>query len=906
MPKPHIPKTYDPKAVESKWYGIWEERGYFNAEPNSDKPSYTIVIPPPNVTDRLHMGHAYNNTFQDVLIRFKRMQGFETLWMPGTDHAGIATQNVVERRLAREGQTRHDLGREAFVQRVWEWRREKGGIIIEQLKVLGCSCDWRRESFTMDDGLSRAVTEVFVRLHEKGLIYRGKYIINWCPRCTTALSDEEVVHREEQGRFYYVRYHIADSENFLTVATTRPETILGDTAVAFHPEDSRHSHLLGKSAIIPLVERNVPIITDSSVDPDLGTGLVKITPAHDPDDFLIGNRHDLPRVNILNDDATLNDNAGKYAGLDRFEAREAVLKDLEAAELIEKVEDRPHHIGHCYRCDTVIEPYISEQWFVKTKPLAEPALKAVSSGEITLYPPRWKKVYEHWMENIRDWCISRQLWWGHRIPVYYCGDCDAVMVLRESPGECTSCGGTSISQDPDVLDTWFSSWLWPFSTLGWPEKTPELEYFYPTQTLVTGHEILFFWVARMVMAGYEFIGAKPFERVYLHGIVRTAEGQKMSKSLGTGIDPLDMVKRFSADAVRYSLLAISSPGQDVRLSETSFEVGRNFSNKLWNAYRFLQLSAPVPSEPGPVYPDLSGAPSELADRWILSQYNRTVQSVTESLENLRFHDALDAASSFLWGEYCDWYLELIKPRLSNDDDDARNAAHIARYLMRGALKLLHPFIPFITEEVWQRLSHPDANSIMVSSWPEPDSTLIDQAAEDEMRLLQDVIVAVRTIRSEMSVPPSRRASLVISAPSDSGAISSDSAIALLKTHRGYIQQLCRVDQIEIGSGLPQPPSSASAVVRQLQIFVPLGGLIDLEFEKKRLEKEMTHFTNLLDSAERRLANDGFLKNAPPEVVDRERKKATDFSAGAERLHKLLTQLDSASPRSKPSPTSQVS
>ncbi|RJP17165.1 MAG: valine--tRNA ligase [Candidatus Abyssobacteria bacterium SURF_5] len=882
-----IPKVYEPHAVEEKWYRYWLEKSYFHSEPNPEKRPYCIVIPPPNVTAELHMGHAFNNTIQDIFIRYHRMLGDETLWMPGTDHAGIATQNVVERTLAREeGLTRHDLGREKFVERVWQWREKYGSKIISQLKRLGCSCDWERERFTMDEGLSNAVIEVFVRLYEKGLIYRGTYIINWCPRCRTALSDEEAIHQEHEGNLWHIRYPIKGEDAYVVVATTRPETMLGDTAVAANPADGRYKHLIGKTAVLPVIGRELPIITDNFVDPSFGTGLVKVTPAHDPNDYLIGQRHNLPFVNIMNEDATLNENAGRYKGYDRFKAREELVKQLQAEGLLEKVERHIHSIGHCQRCDTLLEPLLSDQWFVKMKPLAEPALQAVIEGRIKFYPERWTKVYIDWMENIRDWCISRQLWWGHRIPVYYCDACGNMMVKRSRPESCEKCVSDKIRQDEDVLDTWFSSWLWPFSTLGWPERTPELEYYYPTQLLATAAEIIFFWVARMIMAGFEFMGDLPFSDVYINGTVRDEIGRKMSKSLGNGIDPVLMIERYSADSVRFSLLMLASEGQDINLSESRFEMGRNFSNKIWNAYRFLSLSAGDTPLEGRSHEVADLHEEELADRWIKSRYYQTVKTVTEGLENYRLHDAITALYDFFWHDYCDWYLELIKERTAVDaQEDSRKAAlQLATGIMEGSMKLLHPFMPFITEEIWQSIDHTgETDSIMISPWPKRHDRQIDVSIDEKMSLLQQVIGAVRNIRSEMNVPPAKKVKLVLK-------ISDEKAVALLTEYQRYLAALARTDEIMISSAPAIPKPAAKAFLSAIEIHVPLAGLIDLEKEEERLKKELARVEAEVEASERKLANEQFIAKAPEHVVQSTRQRKAELARKAEKLRQSLEQL----------------
>jgi len=887
----HLDKVYDPKRVEDRWYQTWLERNYFHAEVRPDRESYTIVIPPPNVTDRLHMGHAYNNTLQDILIRTKRMQGYEALWLPGTDHAGIATQNVVERDLLkREGKSRHDIGREEFVRQVWEWKEKYGGIIIDQLKKLGCSCDWQRERFTMDEGLSRAVLEVFVRLYNKGLIYRGNYIVNWCPRCQTALSDDEVEHREQQGNLWYIKYPVKGSKRFITVATTRPETMLGDMAVAVHPSDPRFKGLIGKTVVLPLVNREVTIIADDLVDPKFGTGAVKVTPAHDPNDFVIAQRHGLQPLKVMETDGTMGEAAGRYAGMDRFQARKAVVKDLKQQGLLEKTETHVHSIGHCYRCHTVIEPYLSEQWFVKIKPLAEPALRVALDGTVRFHPERWTKVYVNWLENVKDWCISRQLWWGHRIPVYTCQDCGHLMVSVDAVSRCQKCGSQRVEQDPDVLDTWFSSWLWPFSTLGWPEETPDLDYFYPTRTLVTGHEIIFFWVARMIMAGLEFMGEVPFFDVYLHGIIRDAQGRKMSKSLGNGIDPLDMVNRYSADAVRFSLLMLSSEGNDINLSENDFEIGRNFSNKLWNAFRFLAMNLrPGDLELGRVEA-LQRLRAEhhldLSDRWILSRYHRVVREVTDALESFRFHEAVATLYAFFWHEYCDWYLEVIKPRLyeGGEEEKRQAAVAVALAVLRGLVHLLHPFVPFITEEIFQQVrTDSDSESIVISPWPAADEAFFNAEAEEQMRLLQDLIGAIRNIRGEMNVPPNKRADVLIKS-------GDPQVLKLIEENRAYLEHLAKVQRLTASPTLAKPKRSASAVVNGFEVYVPLEGLIDIAVERLRLEREIVRLEQTLENLDRRLQSLDFRSKAPKEVVEREERKKQDFEANLEKLKSNLASL----------------
>ncbi len=884
----NIPKTYNPKDVEDRWYQNWLDKGYFNADVNTAKKPYTIVIPPPNVTAPLHMGHAFNNTIQDIFIRYKRKKGFETLWLPGTDHAGIATQNVVEKQLRQKGQSRFDLGREKFVERVWQWKEQYGNQIIFQLKKMGCSCDWRRESFTMDENLSRAVQEVFIRLYHKGYIYRGKYIINWCPRCGTAISDEEVEYKDLSGRLWHIKYPVIGSDNFLVVATTRPETMLGDTAVAVHPEDQRYRELIGKKVLLPLMQREIPVIGDRQVDPEFGTGAVKVTPAHDPNDFEIGRRHQLPEVDILKNDGTLNENTLQYAGMDRFDARKRVVKDLEDQGLLLRIEEHNHSVGHCHRCHTIVEPWLSEQWFVRMKDLATPAMEVVTSGRLKFYPAeRWLKTYINWMENIRDWCISRQLWWGHRIPVYYCHQCGEIVAAHHQPDSCSSCQGKEWNQDDDVLDTWFTSWLWPFSTLGWPDETPDLRYFYPTSLLVTGPDIIFFWVARMIMAGLEFVGDVPFHDVYLNGIVRDQAGRKMSKSLGNGIDPLDMIEKYSADAVRFTLIMLSSEGQDINLSESHFEMGRNFSNKIWNAYRFLALNLDSDDHGGDDFQDYSDymqyrARFQLADRWILSRLQQAVGEVSRNLESYRVNDSLNVIYHFFWHEFCDWYLELIKPRLAADakQEDRLTALGIARQVMTACMNVLHPFVPFISEEISARLSDGRAPSIVISPWPEALAELTDPVAESEMAIVQQVISAVRNIRSEMNVPPGNMANLKFKTGSRKIA-------GIIRNHEGYIHHLARVQEIEQIPVNQNVSAAAVAVVDQMELFVPLEGLIDRELEKSRLTREINRLEDQVMALQKKLHNVQYLEKAPSAVVQQDREKQKNFT---EKLDKLRSNL----------------
>lgn len=906
---------FDPRAVEPPRYAAWLEGGYFHTSPDAvleeGREPYVIVIPPPNVTAVLHMGHGLNNTIQDVLIRWRRMQGRASLWVPGTDHAGIATQNVVERRLAEEGKTRDDLGREAFVERVWDFVDTTGGAILDQLKAIGCSCDWERTRFTLDDELNRAVREVFVHLYEKGLVYRGEYIINWCPRCHTALSNEEAEGHETQGSLWHLRYPLAedaweaaeraakagaeavgrldDGGWYLTVSTTRPETMLGDTGVAVHPDDERYAPLVGASVHLPLTGRTIPVVADAHVDREFGSGMVKVTPAHDPNDFEIAGRTGIEILNVMEDDASMNENAPEaFRGMDRNEARKAVLTALESEGLMAGRDDHTHSVPHCYRCDTVVEPRLSLQWFVKMKPLAEPALAASRDGTLTFSPPRWKKVYEHWMENIRDWCISRQLWWGHRIPVWYC-ECGEVVVAREDPEACPTCGGDALEQDPDVLDTWFSSQLWPFSVFDWPEKTRDLEAFYPGHTMVTAPEILFFWVARMVMMGYEFMGEAPFTEVYLHGTVRDAKGRKMSKSLGNGIDPLEVVETLGADAMRFTLISQCAVGTDILLDhedvEGAFASGRNFANKIWNAGRFALSSlgdGPVESLED-VRDDL-----RLEDRWILSRTAGAAASATSDLEKYRLHEVADGLYHFFWGDVCDWYLELVKARLAGDADPAsREAARttLATVLDR-ALRLLHPIMPFVTAELWQRLPWPEgverAEDLIVAAWPEDDWR--DADAEASMATLQELVVEIRRLRKEYGVGEGDRVTIHL-ATDDAGLRST------VESQADALERLARVDDVawSAPSGI-----GAHAVLRGgAEVFLPLEGLIDLDRERERLGAEVERLQGQLKGAEAKLANESFTTRAPEDVVQKERDKADSLRDQVAKLREKMRELGGA-------------
>ncbi|HSM08703.1 MAG TPA: valine--tRNA ligase [Gemmatimonadota bacterium] len=901
---PHeLSSRYDPTGIEAPLYARWLERGLFHVDAADADDPYVMVIPPPNVTAALHMGHGLNNTIQDVVIRYERMRGRDAVWVPGTDHAGIATQNVVEQQLAAEGLSRQELGREKFVERMWEWVDEYGSRIIDQLKVMGCSCDWERTRFTLDEGLSHAVREVFVRLYEKGLIYRGNYIINWCPRCLTALSNEEAEHQETAGRLYHFRYPLVPEEgappakgaagDYVIVATTRPETMLGDTAVAVHPDDERHSHLVGRQVALPLTGRTIPIVADEYVDPEFGSGFVKVTPAHDPNDFEIGNRHDLERIDVMNDDATIGDAAPEeFRGLDRFEARKAVVAALEAASLVEKIEDHTHSVGHCYRCDTVVEPRLSLQWFVKMKPLAEPALAAFHAGDLRFHPERFGSIYEHWLTNVRDWCISRQLWWGHRIPVWYCDDCDEITVSREDPDACAACGG-GVTQDPDVLDTWFSSWLWPFSTLGWPEDTPDLRALYPTHTLSTAPEILFFWVARMVMAGIEFMGELPFTDVLMHGTVRDAQGRKMSKSLGNGIDPLEVVETFGADAMRYTLVSAAAVGTDMQLDhadlEGSFRVGRNFANKIWNAVRFA-LGGLTADDVGrdPLGPDVEPH-LEVADRWILTRFTDAAASITGALDRFRLHEAAEETYQFVWGDFCDWYLELVKPRLRGDRGEASRdaAAATLAHVLDGWLRLLHPVMPFITEELYCHLpgrSHDD--TLLLGPWPtggrDGEPAFRDPDAAAALGELQELVGAVRNLRSEYGIDPGRKIDLVVASltPALERALDEEEEGALA---------LARLEELTRAAAIPTGVVGAHAVLRSgVELFLPLEGVVDVDRERARIGEELERLDGLLAATEKRLDNPQFTGQAPAEVVEREREKLASF---VQRRTRLLEKRD---------------
>ncbi len=882
-----LPSCYDPSSVEEKWYRFWESRRLFHSEVDRSRKPYTIMIPPPNVTSFLHMGHALNNTLQDILVRWRRLQGYNVLWMPGTDHAGIATQNVVERQLAREGLTRHDLGREQFVEKVWEWKNEYGNRIIGQLKRLGCSCDWERERFTMDEGLSAAVFEAFVRLYRKGLIYRGKRIINWCPRCRTALADDEVEHREVDGKMYWIRYPLEGEDGYVVVATTRPETMLGDTAVAVNPSDPRHASLIGKKVRLPFVDRVIPVIGDEYVDMEFGSGALKVTPAHDPADFELGQRHGLPAVVVIDEDGRMNENAGMFQGMDRMECRERIVRELQQMGLFEAQDGYTHSVGHCYRCRTVVEPYLSEQWFVRMKPLAEPAIKAVRSGRIRFHPRRWEKVYFDWMENIRDWCISRQIWWGHRIPVWKCEDCGGFTVSREKV-VCEHCGGEKTVQDEDVLDTWFSSWLWPFSTLGWPEETEDLEYYYPTDVLVTGSDIIFFWVARMIMAGIELVGEIPFRDVYLNAMIKDDQGRIMSKSLGNVIDPIEMIEKYGADAVRFSLVILTSEGQDVKLHETKFEMGRNFANKLWNSARLLALSLE----------GLEGAGEEerrgAEDEWIVRKLSTLVREVTDDLESFRFNEMARRIYDFTWHVYCDWYLEMMKLRLSGKVTTGTGVAALktAVKVMEHVLRLLHPLMPFVTEEIWQLLKSrvpsewnlfAPVDSIMLASWPtDAVGEGIGEEVEEEMETVIGVVRAVRNLRRLLGWGD-RKVDVILSGGSE-------------RTRRAVeecgqmIACLGKIGSLEMSWDGEVPRPCVAEVVGDLGVYIPLADEDAVDAQVKRLQGKLESAVKRRDSLASLLKNEEFLARASSEVVEARRenlKEAEEQVALIERILEML-------------------
>jgi valyl-tRNA synthetase len=876
-----LSKTYAPRAVEDKWYAFWMERGYFKADTHSTKAPYSIVIPPPNITGSLHMGHALNNTLQDILIRFKRMQGFNSLWMPGTDHAGIATQNVVEKKLAEEGVDRHSIGREKFIERVWQWKQQYGGVITNQLKKLGASCDWGRERFTMDEGLSAAVREVFVRLYQEDLIYKGNYIINWCPRCRTALSELEVEHEEEPGKLYHLKYSLKSGGESITVVTTRPETMLGDTAVAVHPQDDRYRNLIGERVILPVLHREIPIIGDEYVDMEFGSGALKVTPAHDINDFEIGLAHGLEMVKVIDEDGKMGKEAGPYRGMDRFECRKRIVGDFQRDGTLLKVEDYRHNVGHCYRCKTIIEPTLSKQWFVRTKPLAEAAIQAVKDGRTKIVPPVWEKTYFEWMNNIRDWCISRQIWWGHRIPAWYCEGCDEIIVSREEPHSCNRCGGSEFQQETDVLDTWFSSALWPFSTLGWPKETEELRVFYPTSVLVTGFDILFFWVARMMMMGLKFMGDVPFRTVYIHALVRDIQGRKMSKSRGNVIDPVLVMEEYGTDAFRFTLAAFAAQGRDICLSEERIEGYRHFANKIWNASRFsLSNLADFPG----IAHEIDLDEMSLANRWILSSFNEMVMEVTKALEEYRFNEGAQAIYHFIWHEFCDWFLELIKPVLYGKDEPQERTItqYVLLKVLDGTLRVLHPFMPFITEEIWQRLPH-EGKGIMIADFPQYDEGLTDEKALRDMDLVMRTIGGIRNIRGEMDIAPNKQLDVLL--------LAEDEDIRdRLERYRTYITHLARIGSLSFITSGEKPRDVATSVIGDVEIFVTMAKGVELHEEARRLEKEIQKVERELEIAVRKLSNDEFISKAPAEVVEKVKMKKKALLIREKKLRESLGEI----------------
>ncbi|MCR4705350.1 MAG: valine--tRNA ligase [Lachnospiraceae bacterium] len=884
--KKELAKTYDPKAIEDRIYERWLEKKYFHAEVDHSKQPFTIVIPPPNITGQLHMGHALDNTMQDILIRFKRMQGYNALWQPGTDHASIATEVKIIEKLKEEGIDKEDLGREGFLERAWEWKKEYGGRIISQLKKLGSSCDWDRERFTMDEGCNKAVTEVFCKMHEKGWIYKGSRIINWCPVCNTSISDAEVEYQEQAGHFWHIKYPLVDENGqpskteFLEFATTRPETMLGDTAVAINPDDTRYTHLKGRSVWLPLVNKAIPIVEDSYVDMEFGTGVVKITPAHDPNDFEVGKRHHLPEINIMNDDATINANGGKYEGMDRYAAREAIVKDLDALGLLVRIEDYTHNVGTHDRCKTTIEPMIKKQWFVKMDELIKPAVKAVKEGEIKLIPERMDKIYYNWTDNIRDWCISRQLWWGHRIPAYYCDDCGEVIVAKEAPDVCPKCGCTHFKQDPDTLDTWFSSALWPFSTLGWPEMTEDLKYFYPTNVLVTGYDIIFFWVIRMIFSGYEQMGEKPFDTVLFHGLVRDSQGRKMSKSLGNGIDPLEIIAQYGADALRLTLITGNAPGNDMRFYYERVEASRNFANKVWNASRFIMMN-----EEGSEIPDAMPTSLEPVDRWIISKLNTLIRDVTANMEQFELGIAVQKVYDFIWDEFCDWYIEMVKPRLYNSDDKESHIAALwtLKNVLIDALKLLHPYMPFITEEIFCNLQDKE-ESIMISSWPVYKDAYAFTKEESDIEIIKEAVRGIRNVRTEMNVAPSRKALVYL-------VSSKDETRRTFEEGKLFFGALAYASEVKVQSDKAGIADDAvSVVLADATVYIPFAELVDIKQEIERLEKEKKRLAGELARVNGMLANERFLSKAPGAKIAEEKAKLTKYSQMMEQVENRLQQL----------------
>ena len=888
-----LAKTYDPKDIEERLYDMWQKKKYFHAKVNPEKKPYTIVIPPPNITGQLHMGHALDNTLQDILIRFKRMQGYEALWLPGTDHASIATEAKIVEAMSKEGVTKEELGREGFLERAWEWKRQYGGRIVSQLKKLGSSCDWDRERFTMDEGCNKAVREVFVNLYNKGLIYRGKRIINWCPHCLTTISDAEVNYEDQAGHFWHLRYPYTDGSGYIEMATTRPETMLGDTAVAVNPNDERYRSLIGKTVTLPLVGREIPVIADDYVDMEFGTGVVKITPAHDPNDFEVGLRHNLPVINVLTEDARIVDDYPKYAGMDRYEARKAIVADLQACGALTEVEDYSHNVGTCYRCGTTVEPRVSMQWFVKMEPLAGPAIEAVRSGRTKFVPEHFDKTYYHWLENIRDWCISRQLWWGHRIPAFYCDECGEMIVTKEAAAVCPRCG-KPMRQDPDTLDTWFSSALWPFSTLGWPEKTEDFDYFYPTSTLVTGYDIIFFWVIRMMFSGLEHTGKAPFDTVLIHGLVRDSQGRKMSKSLGNGIDPLEVIDKYGADALRFTLITGNAPGNDMRFYWERIEASRNFANKVWNASRFIMMNMDkLQAECPNVWNELTEeAPAGLADadKWILSKANTLVGSVTENMENFDLGIAAGKLYDFIWEEFCDWYIEMVKPRLYGDGLESKKAAiWTLRKVLTTALKLLHPYMPFVTEEIYRTLKEADGSftedtSIMISAWPKTEPQAAFAKEEEAVELIKTAVTAMRAIRTEMNVPPSRRATVYV--VSESAGL-----LEIFASSKVFFASLGSASEVFLQkdkAGID--PEAVSVVIPNATIYIPFADLVDLDKEIERLTKEKKRLEGELKRVQGMLSNENFVKKAPEAKLAEEKAKQEKYAAMMAQVEERLSHL----------------
>ncbi len=869
--KKELDKIYDPKSVEDRTYQFWLDGKYFHADCDTSKKPFSIVMPPPNITGQLHLGHALDNTLQDILTRWRRMQGYSVLWLPGTDHASIATEAKIVAAMKEEGLSKADLGREKFLERAWAWKNVYGNRITDQLKKMGSSCDWDRERFTMDEGCSDAVKEVFVKLYNKGLIYRGERIINWCPYCKSTISDIEVEFEEQDGHFWHIKYPFSDGSGYVEIATTRPETMLGDTAVAVHPDDTRYQNYIGKTLILPLVGREIPIVADSYVEMDFGTGCVKITPAHDPNDFEVGLRHDLEIINVMNDDATINEKGGKYCGLDRYEARKQILKDLEEGGYLLKTENHKHNVGTCYRCGTTVEPLVSKQWFVKMEPLAKPAIEAVRDGRIRFIPERFDKTYFHWMENIKDWCISRQLWWGHRIPAWYCQDCGELIVAKDAPHTCPKCGSTRLEQDPDTLDTWFSSALWPFSTMGWPKQTEELKFYYPTDTLVTGYDIIFFWVARMIFSGLEHMGDVPFRNVFIHGIIRDAQGRKMSKSLGNGIDPLEVIDQYGADALRFTLATGNSPGNDMRFSDEKVTASRNFANKLWNAARFILMNLPETDSF-----DLS-LPAALAteDKWVLTKLNQLRKEVTENLEKFELGTAVSKLYDFIWDIFCDWYIELTKARLNADEKTADGARRVLVYVMTDILKLLHPFMPFITEEIWQALPH-EGETIMIQKWPAYEEALNFAKEEEDFERLMTLIKSIRNIRSEMNVPPSRKAKVFLETPFPT----------VFENGTAFLQRLASASEVTIGT-FGTMEGAVQVITDSAKAFIPMDELIDREKEIARLTKEKESCLKDIEFINKKLLNESFVAKAPAQVVEAERAK---MQKAQEKLAKIEESL----------------